>query len=640
VRACRDLRRVEAIGFVYDDKRQIQVGSLGPSLGESGCRYCTACVEVCPTGALTDKSVRPGKRAEDLVPCREACPAHIDIPVYLRLVAEGRRDEANAVIREKVPFPGVLGRVCTHPCEKACRRGEVNDPVSICALKRYAADGDRGLWKQRGGKVAPDTGKRVAVVGAGPGGLTAAFYLRKAGHAVTVFEAREKAGGMMRYGIPRYRLPADILDREVREILEIGIDFRPGQSLGRGFTLEKLRKDGFDAVFLATGAQLSRRIPLEGSDLPDVLWGVDFLGQVAEGKPVTLKKRVIVIGGGNVAVDAALTALRCGAGEVAMVCLERREEMPAHPREVETALAEGVKLMNSWGPCRILSRGGMVRGVELIHCAAVFDDRCVFNPRFDNTTKTIEGDQVILALGQASDLSFLDGQTDIAANSGLIIVDQETLQTGRNGVYAGGDVAAVPGAIMHAIAAGRRAASSIDKGLGGSGIIEETLLERRIPAQALGRQEGFSSRRREPTPELQLQCRHKGFQEVALGFSKEHAEREANRCLQCDLRLFMESNPFPPEKRLALNEENVMKTPEAEGVLRLFDGEYNVLTIKGTINIRKDLLQALRNNKKAKWFDLEEDKMYTRRESELIQKYLQEHGRMPGGGEDEDDLFY
>jgi NADPH-dependent glutamate synthase beta subunit-like oxidoreductase/Pyruvate/2-oxoacid:ferredoxin oxidoreductase delta subunit len=638
VRGCRDLRGVEAIGFVYDDKGQVQVGSLAPDLGESGCRFCTACVEVCPTGALMDKSVQPGRKTEDLVPCREACPAKIDIPAYLRLVAEDRRDEANAVIREKVPFPGVLGRVCIHPCEQECRRGEVNQPVSICALKRYAADGDQRLWK-RMGKRAPDTGKKVAVIGAGPAGLTAAFYLRKAGHAVTVFESREKAGGMMRYGIPRHRLPEDLLDREIRDIFDLGIGFRPCHALGRGFTLEQLERDGFDAVFLAVGARLSRRIPLEGSELPDVLRGVDFLGQVAEGKPVQLKNRVIVIGGGNVAVDVALTALRCGAEKVSMVCLEKREEMPAHHREVETALAEGVRLMTSWGPQRILSRDGRVTGVVLVRCAAVLDNPSVFNPTFDATRKAVSCDQVILAVGQATDLSFLEGQADISETRGVIVVDQETMQTGREGIYAAGDVAGMAGTVIHAVAAGRKAASSIDKFLGGSGVIEEPLFQRGAPARYLGRQEGFSSLQREKAPELELHLRHKGFKEVALGYSEEQAQKEAGRCLQCDLRLFMGCNPFPPEKRIPFSEKSVEQVPGTEGVFRLYDEDQNVISIAGAANMRRDLLKILDDHEKAKWFDFEEDKMYSRRESELIQKYLHEHGRMPGAGSEEDDLF-
>ncbi|HEX5680895.1 MAG TPA: FAD-dependent oxidoreductase, partial [Desulfobacterales bacterium] len=315
VRACRDLRGIEAIGFVVDAGGQVQVGTVSDSLEASGCKFCTACVDVCPTGALADKGVRPGKREEDLVPCKAACPAYIDVPGYVRMIARGRRDEADAIIREKVPLPGVLGRVCTHPCEAACRRGQVNQPVAICALKRYAADGGRGRWKQAG-RRAPDTGKKVAVVGAGPAGLTAAFYLRKKGHAVTVFEAQSHAGGMMRFGIPAYRLPRPVLDDELQSIWDTGVEFKPNQKLGQDFTLQSLRQNGCDAVFLGVGAQLSRRIPLEGCNLPDVLWGVDFLRQVARGEKVRLKDNVVVIGGGNVAVDAALTALRCGAQAV------------------------------------------------------------------------------------------------------------------------------------------------------------------------------------------------------------------------------------------------------------------------------------------------------------------------------------
>ena len=638
VRACRDLRGIEAIGFVYDQKGLAQVGTLGPTLEESACKFCTACVEVCPTGALMDKAVRPGKKAEDLVPCKEACPAHIDVPGYLRLVAAGKRDEANAVIREKVPFPGILGRVCIHPCEEKCRRGEVNEPISICALKRYAADGERGLWKKNS-KIAPDAGKKVAVIGSGPAGLTASFYLRKRGYSVSIFEARSKPGGMMRYGIPRYRLPDDLLDKEIGDILSLGIQFKPNQALGKDVTLAQLKEEGYRAVFLGVGAQLSRRIPLEGSDSPDVLWGVDFLARVAEGERAQLPEKVIVIGGGNVAVDVALTARRCGAKDVTMICVETREEMPAHPWEIEGALKEGVKLLPSWGPHKIVLDHGRITGMELIHCVSVFDDQCVFNPKFDETRKWIEADQVILAIGQASDLSFVQEGSPIAVKRGLVVVDEATLETGMKGVYAGGDVAAAPGAIIHAIAAGRKAASSIDKALGGTGDIEEVLFEKGVPSPYVGREEAFASRPRVKVPELDLSLRHQGFQEVALGYADEAAIREAKRCLQCDLRLYVGCNPSPPEKIIAFKEENIRQLPEAEGVFQLYDEDRNILAIKGTANLRKEILLSSKDYDKAAWFDFEEDKMYSKRESELIQKYLQEHGKMPGGGTDEEDLY-
>jgi formate dehydrogenase beta subunit len=638
VRACRELRGIEAIGFVYDENGLIQVGSIGPSLAESGCKFCAACVEVCPTGALMDKAVRVGKKEEDLVPCKTACPVHVDIPGYLRLIGTGRTDDANAVIREKVPFPGILGRVCIHPCEEVCRRGEVNDPISICALKRYAADNENGLWKKNI-RVGEDTGKKVAIVGSGPAGLTAAFYLRKQGHGVTVLESRNQAGGMMRYGIPRYRLPADVLDREIQEVLDLGVDLRFNQTLGKDFSLDQLKDDGYAAVFLPVGAQLSCRIPLEGADLPNVLWGVDFLSQIEEGEDISLKERVIVIGGGNVAVDVALSALRCGAKEVTMACLETREQMPAHEWEVESAIAEGVHLMTSWGPLKITSQDSQITGMELIRCTSVLDEQGNFNPSFDDTTKeNIEADQVILAIGQASDLSFIPENSGISSNRGLIVVDGETLETGMKGVYAGGDVAFVPGAIIHAIAAGRKAASSIDKALGGTGEIGEILFERGVPDQYVGRSEAFASWPRETVPELELGFRHQGFREVALGYTYEQAVQEAGRCLQCDLRLYLNCSPSPPESIMPFNEQNINTVPEDEGVFQLYDDKRNIIVIRGSSTLRQTLLEALEDYDSAAWFDFEEEKMYSQRESELIQQYLQEHGEMPGSGDD-DDLF-
>jgi formate dehydrogenase beta subunit len=329
--------------------------------------------------------------------------------------------------------------------------------------------------------------------------------------------------------------------------------------------------------------------------------------------------------------------MRCGANDVTMVCLEGREEMPAHESEIQGVLDEGVHLMPSWGPHKILSENGQITGMELVHCVSVFDDQCVFNPCFDDAKEKIEGDEVILAIGQASDLEFLDDKSQISVNKGLIVVDEDTLETDMKGVYAGGDVAAVPGAIIYAIAAGRKAASSIDEALGGTGDIEEVLFERDAPDQHIGRDEGFASWPREKVPELELKARHQGFQEVALGYDDEQAIKEARRCLHCDLRLYLESNPSPPEKTLVFNEENINQVPEDEGVFQLYDDEKKVISIKGTGTLRQSLLEALEDYENASWFDFEEDKMYSQRESELIQQYLQEHGEMPGGGDD--DLF-
>ncbi len=639
VRACRDLRGVEALGFVVDAGGRVQVGTLAPSLETSGCKFCTACVAVCPTGALTDKGARALSREEDLVPCRAACPAGIDVPAYVRLVAQGRSEAAHAVIREKVPFPGVLGRVCTRPCEQACRRGRLNEPIAICALKRHAADGAPETWNPVGRRV-PESGKNVAVVGAGPAGLTAAFYLRQKGHAVTVFDARDRAGGMLRCAIPEYRLPRNVLDREVAAIWESGVKFRPGLALGRDFTLDSLKRDGFAAVFLAVGAQLSRRIPLEGCHLPGVLRGVDFLSRAARGERVALKDRVVVIGGGSVAVDAAQTALRCGARDVTLVCLESADAMPAGAGEIARAAAEGVTLLPSRGPVRILSANGRIIGLDLAECSCVLDEKGNFCPRFGEGRECIRADQIVLAAGQTTDLSFLGADSAIRVEGGLIVVDADTGGTSVPGVYAGGDVARASGSVIHAVAAGRRAAESIDKALGGDGAIDALWFTPGAADPRLGREEGFAAWNRQAVVELEPSARSKGFEEIVRGFSDAQAMQEARRCLQCDLRLQLRSNPNPPPAGvLPFDVEHVRSVPEGGGVFQLRDSDRKVVSIKGTANLRRDLLAALEENQDSLWFEFEEHRMYSKRESELLQKYVLEHGRMPGEAEDLDDLY-
>ncbi|MBN2124563.1 MAG: FAD-dependent oxidoreductase, partial [Deltaproteobacteria bacterium] len=345
-------------------------------------------------------------------------------------------------------------------------------------------------------------------------------------------------GGMMRYGIPAYRLPGEILDREIERVLSVGVTLQTGKALGRDFDLDSLMAEGFDAVFIGTGLQLSRKIDLDGADLPDVFWGVDFLGDVGRGKEIRLKDRVLVVGGGNVAVDVALTALRLGAGEVTMACLEGREEMPASPWEIEQALEEGVRLLPSWGPHRIVGRDGKVSEVELVRCTSVFDEGGNFCPAFGEEKRSVEADQVILAIGQAADLTFIGEESRIRTERGLIPADPETQETGMPGVFAGGDVGRGPAAIIDAIAAGRRAAAAMDRFLGGDGNIEERLVERADTSGYDGKRErGFADRTREPMPTLPLEERHAGFGEVDLCLDDEQALREAGRCLQCDLEL-------------------------------------------------------------------------------------------------------
>jgi NADPH-dependent glutamate synthase beta subunit-like oxidoreductase len=550
------------------------------------CAACGRCEDACPNGikildiTRTLRAIGP----DNLVPakplCVNACPAGIDIPGYLRYIARDKMDEACKLIIEKAPFPGVLGRVCTHPCETACKRGEVNEPIGICAAKRYAADeaGDITAWMS---DTPSDSGHNVAIIGAGAAGLSAAFYLRKKGHQVTVFEARPKAGGMMRYGIPFHRLPEEVLDKEINQILGTGIELKLNRKLGVDFEIEQLKQEGFEAVFVAVGAQLSRKIELQGSELDDVHWGVEFLGTVAEGNQFAVKDRVAVIGGGNVAVDVALTALRLGAKDVKLACLESRQEMPANSWEIEQALEEGVEMLYSWGPDKIVQNDGKVAGVELVRCTSVFDDEGKFCPYFDDTTTTIKADQVILAIGQASetafckDFCFLDDDVSLPVENGLISIDKLTQETEMKGVFSGGDAANGPATVIEAIAAGRRAAVSIDKYLGGNGILEFGIRNAEGGSghaeggsgnaeggsrnseggsekveggsgKVVGgngqsydgkRETGFAELKRIEAPALPLEERHAGFSEVEFCYSEAQAKAETHRCLQCDLEI-------------------------------------------------------------------------------------------------------
>ena len=467
-------------------------------------------------------------------PCAQACPAGIDVPGYLRRIAEGNPQAAYEIILESVPFPGVLGRVCTRPCESACRRGDVNEPIAICSLKRFAAEHAAGR-SETFSQTEAGTGRTIAVVGSGPAGLTAAYHLRKKGHSVTVYEGRDQAGGAMRYGIPRFRLPEDVLDKEIQAVLDLGIDLKTGAQVGVEVTLDELRKN-HDAVFLALGLPTSRKLGIDGASLEDVHWGEEFLRSVNSGTLDSVKERVLVIGGGNVAVDVARTARRLGAQEVTMACLENRQEMPAGPWELDPAEEEGVQVLPSWGPRRVLGENGHVSGVELIECLRVFNDEGRFAPVTGEATRIIEVDQVVFAIGQSADLSCLAGDGECRIENDLIVIDDQTMETSMPGVFAGGDVATGPGTIVGAIASGRRVADAIDRHLGGSGIEGTTatsLTDYRTydPKRA----PGFADLLRSAPPSLPVDQRSRGFEEVERCFAVDQAATEAKRCLQCDL---------------------------------------------------------------------------------------------------------
>ncbi len=465
--------------------------------------------------------------------CMTSCPAGVDVPRYIRAVRMGRFDEAVAVVRERIPFPTVCADACFAPCEDACAYRQLGDAIAIRALKRVAVDRAGDGWKKFKKQLSA-TNKKVAVIGAGPAGLTASYYLATAGHQVTLFDELPKPGGMMRYGIPKYRLSEERLDRDVKAILDLGIVFRGGVSIGRDTDFEQLIRD-FDAVVVAAGAQASARVPLEGTDKKGFWWGLEFLRDVALGKPMRVGKRVVVIGGGNVAIDVALTAKRLGAEEVDLFCLETREEMPAHPWEIALAEDEGVFINNAWAPKKILGEDN-VTGLGLKRCVSVFDDACNFNPVYDEEiTHRILADTVIAAIGQAPVLDFIARGEGIKVEGNRLVASSDDLCTGQAGVFAAGDVVTGPASIISAIAQGRKLAESVDRFLGGTGDISEVL----APAEdEVVIDDRAPIRPRQQMPELKVWERRGNFEQVEKGFTDQQAALEASRCLDCDARQF------------------------------------------------------------------------------------------------------
>lgn len=535
VRACNKLR---GVGVLQYNKKELEtyVGTLhGKLLKDEDCRFCTACAEVCPTGSIRDKLqllTTNLKKEEALVPCRTACPAHTDIPRYIRFVKEGDYDAAVAVIREKVPFPNALGHVCSHVCELECKRKEVSEAMSIRDIKRYAAEHDTGRYWKGKGKQLPDTGKKVCVVGGGPAGLTAAYYLRKQGHAVTVKEALPTVGGMMSYGIPSYRLPREIVAQEANVIEEQGVVIETNTKVEK--PVELLSE--YDAVLMTIGAHKGVRLPMEGSELPGVLLNIDFLRNASLGQETGMGKRIIVLGGGNVAFDCARTAKRLGAEEIHLACLEAREAMTADDEEIEQAKEEGIFVHPAQTFERITGTDA-VTGVDFMNVKSfTFDEnRRAIIEKEEGSEHHIDADTVIFATGQRPDLTEEAGLALGRANS--IVVKENSLATETEGVFAAGDVVYGTKSVILAIASGRDAAVEIDKYLGGDGDISETLAPEQHADPKIGKIEGFGYLGRTKTQVTLAAERQDNFSEVDHGICDEDICGEASRCLQCDLRL-------------------------------------------------------------------------------------------------------
>jgi len=474
--------------------------------------------------------------------CQHACPAGIDVPNYVAAIADGEYEKSVDIIRERNPFPAVCGRICIHPCEYKCRRGELDQPVAIRALKRVASDWYfENIGPQRD-PFAVTRDEKVAIVGAGPAGLTCAYFLAKMGYATTVFEAQSVAGGMLGIAVPEFRLPRQVIEEEIQYIENCGVEIRYDSPIDAKHTFNDLLNEGYSAVFIAAGAQASKHIGIPGEDenLDGIYYGLDFLSKVRMGSEVPLSGKTVVIGGGNVAVDVARTALRSGAHDVQIFCLEPRDEMPAWEKDVEEAIDEGIVINAEASPSNITQEDGRVTGIEFTHCVCVFDDEGCFNPTCDlEDTRFVAADNILISIGQAADMSFLSADSKLERELwGALVVNTNTLATNVPGVFAGGDFTTGPTFVIRAISSGRRAAIAINKYITGddSPVYIPDEKSHRHTATKLALEEEST----EDKPRIEAEFEDAGervsdFREVEKGFTEEEACREATRCLRCDL---------------------------------------------------------------------------------------------------------
>ncbi|BCJ99175.1 FAD-dependent oxidoreductase [Anaerocolumna chitinilytica] len=536
---------------------------------KENCVACGQCVENCPSNALTlgqklcsktpvTVKVEPTARdhiwserkwnvdyrenrkdvsEEGTSPCKTACPAHISVQGYIKLAAQGRYHEALELIKKENPFPAVCGRICPHGCESECTRGDIDEPVSIDEIKKFIADKELDGSIRYIPPMRYNLGNKIAVIGSGPAGLSCAYYLAIDGYQVTVFEKEEKLGGMLTLGIPAFRLEKEVLNAEINVLREMGVSFKTGVEVGKDITLNGLRKEGYEAFYLAIGAQGGRNLGVEGEDAEGVITGVDFLRDVNLGRKAELSGNVVVIGGGNVAIDVARTATRQGAAAVNLYCLESRQEMPALPDEIEEAEEDSVAFNNGWGPKRILTENGKVTGVEFKRCLSVFDAEHRFAPKYDETdTITVAADTVLLSIGQSIEWGGLLTDSKVELGRGNTAkADALTLQTSEPDVFVGGDCFTGPKFAIHAIAAGKEGAISIHRYVQPGQSLVYGRDRREYHAfdknnVAVGVQDFDTTPRQKPghSPE-----KKGSFRDDRMTFTEEQLKKETERCLGC-----------------------------------------------------------------------------------------------------------
>lgn len=537
------------------------------------CVACGQCVENCPTNAvqLGQKICSKTKVVEDITskvtprdhkwseaqwnvdyrtnrknvvdtgtaPCKATCPAHIAVQGYIRLAAQGKYTEALELIKKENPLPAVCGRICPHACESECTRGDIDQPIAIDEIKKFIADQELRADVRFVPKKRNDySDKKIAIVGAGPAGLSCAYYLALDGYSITVFEKEEMLGGMLTLGIPSFRLEKDVVNAEIDILREMGVEFKTGVEVGRDVTLNQLREQGYKGFYLAIGAQAGRKLGLEGEDAEGIIAGVDFLRDINLGKTVTTSGNVVVIGGGNVAIDVARSAVRNGAASVNMYCLESPSEIPALPEEIEEAQSENISINNGWGPKRIIVEDGKVTGLEFKKCVSVFKDG-KFAPEYDeNDTITVAADYVLMSVGQSIDWSgLLDGSKVELGRGDTALADGFTYQTAQPDVFVGGDVFTGPKFAIDAIAAGKQGAISLHRFVQPGQTLDlgrdrrEYLSLDRSNVDKNTAIAGFDNTPRQ-TPGHSSE-RENSFSDARLTFTEEQMKKETERCLGC-----------------------------------------------------------------------------------------------------------